>query len=174
MTAMLFGKLPAHGDFVARGLTTRDRDAIDAWLAGALDDARAVLGEAFEAAYDYAPPWRFGAVADGVGIAAAIAPSVDAVGRRFPIMVMRDGLSAQAVAGTAEGCEDLLFTALGEGWTADRLVGAVAELEPGEADAWEGPGRWWTDGGELFAPAELAGDRPPALMRKVLTMDPSL
>lgn len=171
---MLFGKLPAHGDFVARGLGAAERDAIDGWLAASLDTARDALGAAFDDAYDSAPPWRFGAVDDDGGVAAAIAPSVDAVGRRFPIVVIRKGLPVEAVASAAEECEDLLFTALGEGWTADRLVDAVGSLDPPRADPWVGQARWWTLGGERFAPADMAGHRPPAILHKVLTMDPSL
>ncbi|HYD46690.1 MAG TPA: type VI secretion system-associated protein TagF, partial [Phenylobacterium sp.] len=55
----LFGKLPSHGDFVARGLDTGTRAAWDAWLSEGVGGARAALGEAFDAAYEIAPPWRF-------------------------------------------------------------------------------------------------------------------
>ena len=44
---ILFGKLPAHGDFVARGIDAAGRAELDDWLSASLADARAALGEAF-------------------------------------------------------------------------------------------------------------------------------
>ena len=63
--AFLFGKMPSHGDFVARGLAAEERDSLDAWLSAELADARAALGERFEERFDSAPPWRFAWPADG-------------------------------------------------------------------------------------------------------------
>ena len=43
----LFGKLPAHGDFVARGLTPDAQAAWDDWASAGLERAMSELGEAF-------------------------------------------------------------------------------------------------------------------------------
>lgn len=173
MGAMVFGKLPAHGDFIARGVPPAERDAIDAWLAGSLAEARERLGAAFDDAYDRAPPWRFvdAGGGDGRGVAGALAPSIDAVGRRYPIVVMRHALEPDAVAATAEACESLLFDALAGGWTADELFEAVAAIEVAAGAPVEEPPRWWTEGGEDFAPATLSGRRPRAILSSVLTME---
>jgi hypothetical protein len=66
-----------------------------------------------------------------------------------------------------------VFDALGGGWTADRLAAAVDAIAPEAGPEWDGPARWWTEGGEGFSPAVLAGERPVGLMRKVLSVEPS-
>lgn len=167
----MFGKLPAHGDFIARGMMPSERDEIDAWLAESLGEARDRLGADFQDVYDRAPPWRFAEVVDGKGMAGAMAPSVDSVGRRYPIMVMRDGLAPEEIASTAEACEALIFDALSEGWTADRLAEAAGAIAPVAGEAWAHQNGWWTEGGEDFAPAALPGRRPRAILRAVLTME---
>lgn len=172
MSAAVFGKLPAHGDFIARGLDAAARDGLDTWLAGSLAQARARLGEEFDPLWEQAPPWRFGQVIEGAGTAGAIAPSVDAVGRRFPLLVLRREIAADAVEAAAQQCEDLLFEALGGGWSADDLAAAVAALGPPPGDReWTGGALWWTEGSGDFAPARIAGDRPPGLIDQMLTME---
>ena len=58
----MIGKLPGHGDFVARGVGSGERQQIDEWLAASMAAAREELGDKFEAAFDIAPPWRFRAL----------------------------------------------------------------------------------------------------------------
>lgn len=169
MTVAVFGKLPAHGDFVSRGLSGAERDAMDGWLSASLAAARDGLGATFCDLWDRAPPWRFGAA----GAAGALAPSVDAVGRRYPILVRRTGLAPGQVASAAEACEALLFDALAGGWSADALADAVGAVAPEAGQDWQGAALWWTEGGEAFPPASIAGDRPAELMRKVLSVDTS-
>lgn len=157
--ARLFGKLPAHGDFVARGLGVAERDALDAWLSREMLAARAALGADFEDLYDRVPPWRF-AGPDGAGVLVA---SVDGVGRRFPLYLALAGASENA----AGQVEDLVYRAFGENWDSDALaaeIGRIAfsvETAPSSA-------RWWTLGGEGFAPAEMHGDRPEGLLANML------
>jgi type VI secretion system ImpM family protein len=159
--AFLFGKLPAHGDFIARGLEPGERDALDRWLSEELAETRAALGPEFQERYDAAPPWRFA----GPDEAGALAPSVDAAGRRFPLMV---GVRA-ATAGedTAAGCETLLYDALGEGWDADRLL-EEAERVTADEESPKTAATWWTLGGEGHEPATLGGARPAGLFRAML------
>ena len=162
MSAFVFGKMPAHGDFIARGLAADERDALDRWLAGEMAAAREALGEAFEERYDSAPPWRF-AWHESAG---AMASSVDSVGRRFPLLVGRTEVAADTAGGIAEACEQAIYDAFENQWTADDLAAAVAALEPGTADpVTEG---WWTLGGEDFEPASIPGDRPSGLMSAML------
>ncbi len=164
----IWGKLPAHGDFVARGLSSQRRDELDTWLSASLAEARAVLGDAFEASYGEAPPWRFAWTDTGGWTAGAMAPSMDSVERRYPLLVARDGLMPEQAGLVAEAAEDLLYDALGEGWDADRLHQAVAALPPAAGDA---PARqgWWTLGAERFSERRLAGARPEGLMVAALT-----
>ncbi|MEG3088583.1 type VI secretion system-associated protein TagF [Sphingomonas sp. PB4P5] len=156
--ALLFGKLPAHGDFVSRGLAPDERDALDAWLSASLATAREAAGLAFDDWYDRAPPWRFVTAT----MAGSLTPSQDGAGRRFPLLLALRGGGEAA----ADACEALLYEAIGSGWTADILLDHVATL----ADATDGQGtpRWWTLGGEGFAATTLAGDRPDNLIATML------
>lgn len=170
MSAFLYGKLPAHGDFVGRGLEPTARDELDAWLAASLAHAREMLGGRFDEAYDSAPPWRF-AWREGRGTTAgAMAASVDGVGRRYPILLALDGLAAAEVTSAAGLMEGLLYTALAEGWDADRLHAAAMALEPaaGEGKADEG---WWTVDADGSTVARLSGARPVGLWTAMLTIN---
>lgn len=114
----LFGKVPAHGDFVRRGLPTSFVAPWDAWLQRGMEAARERLGPRWAELWDSAPPWRFALPAGACGpdaVAGVMLPSQDMVGRRFPItlaaLVARDApapdaawfavLEAAALAGRA-------------------------------------------------------------------------
>lgn len=156
----LFGKLPAHGDFVARGLPALERDALDAWLSASLAEAQAQLGDAFEERFGSAQPWRFA----GEGRAGALAPSTDATGRRYPLLLAVEaepGIAADAAA----MCEALLYDAIVGGWTADILV-AHADAIVGRPGTPPSAG-WWLEG----VPAcTLSEARPAGLLRAVLSV----
>jgi type VI secretion system protein ImpM len=81
------GKVPAKGDFVTRRLPRGFVDAWDAWLQGAVKASREALGEDWLPIYLTSPIWRFALPAGLVGEAAAgvLMPSVDRVGRYFPM-----------------------------------------------------------------------------------------
>lgn len=84
----LFGKVPAHGDFVRRGLPTSFVGPWDSWLQEGMATARERLGARWAEAWDGAPPWRFALPAGACGpdaVAGVLLPSEDMVGRRFPI-----------------------------------------------------------------------------------------
>lgn len=84
----VFGKLPARADFVARGLPASFTDPWHAWLVGGLAAARQELAAAFEQAYMTAPVWRFVLPPGACGptpAAGVLLPSIDAVGRLFPL-----------------------------------------------------------------------------------------
>jgi type VI secretion system protein ImpM len=154
--AFVFGKLPAHGDFVARGLSVEAREAWDAWLAQEMADAKAAHGATFAERFVAAPVWRF----VGTEAVGALAPSADSVGRHFPIV-------AGVAAGAAAVCEDRLYDALVEGWTADQLHLALTTTEGPAGDV--GKPMWWTLGNERFAEAQMDGERPHGLITTMLT-----
>lgn len=171
MGAILFGKLPAHGDFVSRGLSAPERDDFDRWLSADLIAARAVRRDAFDDRFDTAPPWRFAwDGADGRWTAGALAASVDASGRRYPLLLARTELRSDEVAGAAHACEDALYAALAKGWDADRVVEAVkGEPVAGVADAAVEEG-WWLADGDGGALLRLPGPRPADLLLNVLNV----
>ncbi|MDB5377291.1 MAG: Protein phosphatase ImpM [Rubritepida sp.] len=84
----LFGKLPAHGDFVRRVLPRSFVAPWDAWLSEGMASAREQLGEDWETAWEAAPAWRFRLAPGTCGPDAAfgvVVTSIDTVGRRFPL-----------------------------------------------------------------------------------------
>jgi type VI secretion system protein ImpM len=168
--AAIFGKLPVHGDFIARGLAPDVRDGLDDWIAASLADARDALGERFENAFDMAPPWRFARPEGDGWVAGAIAPSVDGVGRRYPILAQLGVAGIDSAADAAAHCEAAIYDAFEQGWDADLLHAAVQQTPAAWDDDWPGHAGWWTMGSERLAPATLAGDRPELLIRAMLTL----
>lgn len=86
----LFGKLPAHGDFIYRNLPSNFINAWDAWLQGFVGSSQEQIGETWLDVYLTSPIWRFvfsDGVIDGNHWAGIMLPSVDRVGRYFPFSV---------------------------------------------------------------------------------------
>ncbi len=165
VSAMLFGKLPAHGDFVARGLDGEARASLDEWLAAEMAAARSELGDEFESRYDRSRPWHF-ALEDELGwMAGSILPCADSVGRRFPLVAGRIARSPEEAVGTAAACEEAVRDALQLGWNADQLFGRLMNLAP-EAGETEAKSGWWPAGGE---PTPLFdGDQPVGLVAAMI------
>jgi type VI secretion system protein ImpM len=96
-----FGKIPAHGDFIRLGLPRDFIDCWDAWISLMLTTSRDTLGQNWLATWLEAPIWRF-ALAPGVcGAGAAIGawmPSVDRVGRYFPLTIAAVSVNEDAAA----------------------------------------------------------------------------
>jgi type VI secretion system protein ImpM len=89
----LFGKLPSHGDFLRRRASDAFVDAWDAWLRECLSESRATLGDRWLDIYLTSPAWRFVCAPGACGPAAVIGlmvPSVDRVGRYFPLTLVAE------------------------------------------------------------------------------------
>jgi len=86
----LFGKLPAHGDFIYRDLPTNFINTWDSWLQGFIGCSQEQMGESWLEIYLTSPIWRF-AFSEGVidqhAWAGIVLPSVDRVGRYFPFSI---------------------------------------------------------------------------------------
>lgn len=88
--AGFFGKIPSHGDFVTRELPRSFLDGWDAWLQSCIAQSKAQLGEGWLDVYLTSPIWRFGLMPGVCGPQAAagiLMPSVDRVGRYFPLTI---------------------------------------------------------------------------------------
>lgn len=160
VTARLYGKLPAHGDFVSRGFTRGEAEACDAWLSASLAHARAGHGAAFDARYDHAPPWRLA----GEDVGGALAPSQDAAGRRYPVLLLLD---TPAPRSAAAAVEELLYRAIAERWTADALVAAAEALELSHEPDVGSDAHWSVEGD----PVTLTGAYPPDLLTRMLAVE---
>jgi type VI secretion system protein ImpM len=108
----LFGKLPSHGDFLRRRASDAFVDAWDAWLRECLAESRTALGEGWLDIYLTSPAWRFVCAAGASGPAPVVGlmvPSVDRVGRFFPltlVSVLPDDVSPIAAANGSTGFFD--------------------------------------------------------------------
>ncbi len=91
MDVGLYGKLPTHGDFLRRRVSDEFVAAWDAWLQLAIADSRSALGDRWLEIYLTSPIWRFALCAGICGeapMAGLLAPSVDRVGRYFPLTLV--------------------------------------------------------------------------------------
>ncbi|MBT1063903.1 type VI secretion system-associated protein TagF [Bowmanella sp. Y26] len=90
-----YGKLPGKGDFIRRNLPNDMVTSWDQWLQAAIEYSQAVLEDSWLRHYLVSPIWRF-ALSPGLlsthPITGVMMPSVDSVGRHFPLTL------AQALA----------------------------------------------------------------------------
>jgi type VI secretion system protein ImpM len=117
------GKVPARADFVAAGLPAAVLARWDKWLQQAMLASQQRLGAAWDACYRTAPPWRFVLAAGACGplpLIGVLVPSMDAVGRCFPLMLARQ----------AQGEADPLALLAGSGaWFAAAEAQALQALQ---------------------------------------------
>lgn len=103
MDAVVFGKLPTEGDFIRAGADQYLLDFLDRWLTAAWSDFVLSADADWEARYRVSPLWWFAAPEGGQIVCGVISPSLDSVGRLFPIVVATrmgesDSASAMRVA----------------------------------------------------------------------------
>lgn len=133
-----FGKVTSHGDFVTRRLAPEFQQPWDAWLQAGLQHSKAALGAGWLATYLSSPIWRF-ALAPGVcgtqARAGLLMPSVDRVGRHFPLTLARalDGTAPLLDCLTAHHrwyaqLELLALSSLEEHFSLDAFDAAVGTL----------------------------------------------
>ncbi len=135
-----FGKLPSRGDFVRVGLSRALASAWDGWFQGVIPKSHEG-----EAAMRSAPVWRFGIGAGVCGPCAAcgvLLPSIDRVGRAFPLLVAAEAATeTEAFLDAAEEIgADAIRRAMAPELLARQLMDAPRPLPASNA----GYGaRWW-------------------------------
>ena len=143
-----YGKLPARGDFVGRGLPPRWRAEWDEWLQQGLALAATTLegGELRERLGSFTP-WRYVAQAgSGETWCGIMVPSRDRVGRAFPLTLVERSSPATPPDESAARLAGLL-PAAAEG--PDALEAAIAALSPrSQQDSTQAGARqpcsfWW-------------------------------
>lgn len=85
-----YGKIPGTGDFIARRVPASFSEPWDGWLQQAIEGSKQRLGARWRDAFLSMPAWRFALGPGVVGAnawAGLMVPSVDAVGRYFPLTV---------------------------------------------------------------------------------------
>jgi len=126
-----YGKLPSRGDFVTRRVAADFVRVWDDWLQSGIAASRAALGDTWLEIYLTSPIWRF-ALAPGIcgadGHVGVVIPSVDRVGRYFP-------LAAAAPCGRTPAV--LAYAAQLDDWYADveNLLLATLAESPLDVDA---------------------------------------
>ncbi|MEN3793643.1 type VI secretion system-associated protein TagF [Fulvimarina sp. MAC3] len=120
----LFGKLPAKRDFVALHIPRTVLEPYETWVQGAMAASRNRLGGAFDDSYLISPIWRFviGREIYGRSCAGALMPSVDRVGRLFPLTIVFCAEPGEAIAPPTIDAMHSLYETLD-----DRLLGALEE-----------------------------------------------
>lgn len=126
----LYGKLPQKRDFVSFGIAGDMLMPLETWLQSATAASRAELGRAWEELYLVAPIWRFwiGPQVFGTGCAGALMPSVDGVGRYFPLLAVYAWEAPATMAPPPYAPQDRWFQAIEE-----RLLSVLdedAEVRP--------------------------------------------
>lgn len=157
-----YGKLPALGDFASRRLPAEFIQPWDEWLQVGIQQARSGLGEAWLDCYLTTPIWRFallpGLIGPG-GWAGVLMPSVDRVGRQFPLTLAAALPSCAAVAHAVLAGAD---------WFAGLEEAALAMLdvsrEPDDLDR-------ALEALSLVVPAVPDLDDPAAAMRRLPSAD---
>jgi type VI secretion system protein ImpM len=108
-TVGFFGKLPSHGDFLERRVGSAFRDLWDDWMQRCIVASQQELAGRWLDCYLTSPMWRFylcDGVAGSASYAGVLLPSVDRVGRYFPLTVVVElpiGIPAAEFAHAATG-----------------------------------------------------------------------
>jgi type VI secretion system protein ImpM len=90
-----YGKYPAKRDYIAVKVPRPVLQPLETWLASGLATSRDRLGRRWQEHYMVQPVWNFrlGKALCGVECMGVMAPSVDGVGRTFPLVVIAYGAS---------------------------------------------------------------------------------
>jgi type VI secretion system protein ImpM len=151
-----FGKLPSRGDFVGNGLPRAFLAPWEAWVAEAVTASRALLGDAWLAAWMEAPVWRFVLPGGACGPDAALGlvlPSVDRVGRTFPLVLAalfpgrREAPAPECGTAFLDAAEAAAREAIADDLTPAELTARLAAAAAPVAGAAAGEAAlWWTEG----------------------------
>lgn len=135
-----FGKVITHGDFVTRRLPPMLLSNWDVWLQTGLQGSREQLGPRWLEVYLTSPIWRF-VLAPGVcgnrAWAGVLMPSVDRVGRHFPLTIAASAAGDGALLDWLGGgkawfdqLEDLAMSSLYDGFVLEQFDAALQAMEP--------------------------------------------
>src|SRR5262245_52564687 len=130
MEVGLYGKLPSNGDFLRRRTSDAFVDRWDAWLQGCMAASRSALGERWLDVYLTSPAWRFACSAGACGpapVVGVMVPSVDRVGRYFPLTIVAQLPLDASLFAAATGAET--FFDRGERLVIDTLGADLVDFE---------------------------------------------
>lgn len=138
MRCGLYGKLPSKRDFIAVGASREFLAIWEPWLQGGISASRMKLGANWQAEFLRAPIWRFWLGTDlcAGSVLGAMMPSVDGIGRYFPLTVFARAEPGEGIAppefDTQEdwfvAAEELLLSALTDTNSFEMLTGSFGRL----------------------------------------------
>lgn len=143
----LYGKLPAYGDFIFRNLSPAFINPWDEWLQNFISGSQQQIGDDWLDIYLTSPVWRFvissGAI-DNMMWAGVMMPSVDRVGRYFPISAVKPFTSSVNPVSfiSNQGAwyseiENICFEALEGRIDADTAVSSMEQLPVSTTDVYQ-------------------------------------
>jgi type VI secretion system protein ImpM len=176
-----YGKLPSLGDFASRRLAPSFIEPWDDWLAGGLAAWRELSPDGWLDAYLASPSWRFvlmpgclrsgpgGLPGDDPAWAGVLMPSVDRVGRYFPLTLVRrlpalpaDAAQLDELLRWLHRLDDLALDVLHDDWTVDQLEAELLRLGHWSPPAAAAAAPTWAVPG----PAEIAAlDASPGVVK---------
>ncbi|CAN7710224.1 type VI secretion system-associated protein TagF [Variovorax sp. LjRoot290] len=176
-----YGKLPARGDFVGRGLPPRWRGDWDGWLQRGLALAATMVdGAALRERLRAFAPWRYLALpAPGEIWCGIIVASHDRVGRAFPL-TLAERFAAPASPDQSAARLASLLGAAAEG--PEALEAAIAALPPHSEQEFKPAEAWPSQPASLWWPLAAAHDvipraaawpPEPALLLELLEIQPA-
>jgi len=135
----IFGKLPAHGDFIQRNLPPDFVSVWDEWLQHYIAGSQEQIGENWLDIYLTSPIWRFmlsDGAADSSSWVGVMLPSVDKIGRYFPLSIVTQIPSHLCALefllsnnNWLINIEELAIQALDGDLTADDLIEEISKIE---------------------------------------------
>lgn len=110
----LFGKVQSKRDFISHGAPRGFLSVWEPWIQGGVASSRAQLGQAWQVGFLTAPIWRFWLGPDlcGAVVIGAFTPSVDGVGRYFPLTFVAIAEEGESVAPPEIDPQDAWFASV--------------------------------------------------------------
>lgn len=132
----VFGKLPDQRDYVQHGMDADVMTLVDPWIQQCLQVSKQQLGDDWLGSYLSAPIWRFwlGSAIIGKTVLGAMMPSVDGVGRYFPLIVTAvdqtpfDAPEIEPQDAWFTAAEALMLDALKDDGTYKALLDGISDL----------------------------------------------
>lgn len=160
MQVGLYGKLPAHGDFIFRNLNPEFITLWDEWLQHYISGSREQIGDSWLDIYLTSPIWRFvfsPGVIDEKVWAGLMMPSVDRVGRYFPISIVKPLAKSVSPVNVLtrhtawfEQLEDQCLKALNDEMDADGLIQAASQIDFQALDSYQPTAHLGVPGSMVF------------------------
>ena len=142
--------MPSLGDFFRINASPGFVEPWDIWLQIGMQEVRRLLGSNWEVCFMSAPIWRFTLSAGLAGpdaMLGVLMPSMDRVGREFPLTLMTPVSGTPLLTDLHSGAEslfpfleDIALNTLDDDMTRDKLVNLLSQLSLNHVETMKIPG----------------------------------